>query len=164
MPDVVLLDISIPEMNGLEVARQVGKVHPEVRVIILSMHATEGYVWRAMKSGALGYVLKEADAHELELAIKTVLSGKTFVSPAITQHLFNPAVTAVPPELLPRRMRQVLLLIAQGHTNKEIAHELTLSVKTIETHRARGMKRLGVRDTAGLIRWAIAAGETSLEV
>jgi DNA-binding NarL/FixJ family response regulator len=162
-PDVILLDIAIPEPNGLEVAAYVAKKFPNVRVIILSMHANEEYVLQALSAGAVGYLLKDADASELELAVKAVARGETYLSSPVSKLVIEDYVRRVGREprsidRLTLRQRQVLRLIASGHTTKRIAQELNISIKTAETHRAQVMKELGVHDVAGLVRYAIHVG------
>jgi DNA-binding NarL/FixJ family response regulator len=162
-PDVILLDIAIPEPNGLEVAAYVAKKFPNVRVIILSMHANEEYVLQALRAGAVGYLLKDADASELELAVKAVARGETYLSSPVSKLVIEDYVRRVGREprsidRLTLRQRQVLRLIASGHTTKRIAQELNISIKTAETHRAQVMKELGVHDVAGLVRYAIHVG------
>lgn len=164
-PDVVLMDIAMPGMNGLEVAARVAKESPDVRVVILSMHADEEYVWQALRAGAAGYLLKEADTAELELAVKAASRGKTYLSPAISKHVADyvrrtGGETGALEHLTPRQ-REILQLIAEGRTTKEIAHTLKISIKTVETHRAQLMDRLDIHDVAGLVRYAIRMGLVS---
>ena len=167
-PNIVLLDISMPELNGLEVAERVAREFPDVRVIILSMHATSDYVLKAMRVGASGYLLKGARLAELELAITSVARGETYLSPAAAKHVIggyrDQASGAAPPadaqaqERLTARQREILQLIAEGRTTKEIAQMLTLSAKTVEMHRAQLMERLDIHDVAGLVRYALRTG------
>jgi DNA-binding NarL/FixJ family response regulator len=167
-PDVAVLDIAMPGLNGLEVAAQVADNFPYVRVIILSMHATEEYVLRALRAGAAGYLLKDADTTELELAIKAVTRGETYLSPAVSKHVTEyvrrvgeEAHSAL--ERLTPRQREVLQLVAEGHTTQEIARMMNLSVKTVETHRTQLMERLDIHDIAGLVRYAVREGLVILE-
>jgi len=166
-PDVVLMDIAMPGMNGLEVTARVAKQAPNVRVIILSMHADEEYVWQALRAGAGGYLLKEASMAELELAIKAATRGETYLSPAISKqvadYIRRTGDKAGALEQLTPRQREILQLIAEGHSTKKIAHTLQVSVKTVETHRAQLMERLGIHDVAGLVRYAIRMGLVSPE-
>lgn len=166
-PDVVLMDIAMPGMNGLEVTARVAKEVPNVHVIILSMHADEEYVWQALRAGASGYLLKEASTPELELAIKAATRGETYLSPAISKqvadYIRRTGDKAGALELLTPRQREILQLIAEGHSTKEIAHTLQVSVKTVETHRTQLMERLGIHDVAGLVRFAIRVGLVSPE-
>ncbi len=166
-PDIVLMDIAMPNLNGLEAAVHVSENFPDVRLIILSMHATEEYVLRALRSGASGYLLKDADIVELELAIKAVARGETYISPSVSKHVTD-YVRRVgggtsPLDRLTMRQREVLQLIAEGHTTQEIAQILEISSKTVETHRAQLMTRLDIHDIAGLVRYAIRVGLVVLE-
>jgi|SRR5579883_1015219 DNA-binding NarL/FixJ family response regulator len=162
-PDIVLMDIAMPEMNGLEATAHVVKEFPQVRVIILSMHANEEYVLQALRAGAMGYVLKDAGIGELELAIRAIAQGETYLSPAVSKHVVADYVRRVGGESssleqLTSRQREILQLIAEGRTTKEIADLLYLSVKTVETHRMQLMRRLDIHDVAGLVRYAIRMG------
>ena len=162
-PDLVLMDIAMPEMNGLEATAHVVKEFPQVRVIILSMHANEEYVLKALRSGAMGYVLKDAGISELELAVRAIVRGETYLSPAVSKHVVADYVRRVSSEpssleQLTSRQREILQLIAEGRTTKEIADLLYVSVKTVETHRLQLMKRLNIHDIAGLVRYAIRMG------
>jgi DNA-binding NarL/FixJ family response regulator len=162
-PHLLLVDIAMPGLNGIDVTGRVVRDHPGTRVVVLSMHAAEEYVLRAIRAGATGYLLKDASPSELEEAIRTVARGQTYLHPAVSRHVVDDYVRRVsreadPLERLTPRQREVLQLIAEGHATKEIAHKLTLSVKTIETHRAQLMERLDIRDVAGLVRFAIRAG------
>jgi DNA-binding NarL/FixJ family response regulator len=165
-PDILLLDIALPGLNGLDVARRLLKSRPDLRVIILSMHATEDYVQQALQAGAAAYLLKEATVAELELAIRAVSKGGTYLSPSVSRHVvgeyLRSAGTSPPPTAgLTERQREILQLLAEGHSTKEIAFRLGLSVKTVETHRARLMERLGIHDLAGLVRYAVRTGLVS---
>lgn len=161
-PDVALLDISMPELNGLDTAVRVVREHPLVRVIILSMHASEEYVLRALASGVAGYMLKDAAISELEVAVRAVARGDTYLSPRVSNYVVGDYVrrlgAATYAEPLTPRQREVLQLIAEGRTTKEIAQRLDLSVKTVETHRTQLMQRLDIHDVAGLVRYAIRTG------
>jgi DNA-binding NarL/FixJ family response regulator len=162
-PDLVLMDIAMPEMNGLEATAHVVKEFPQVRVIILSMHANEEYVLQALRTGAMGYVLKDAGLSELELAVRASVRGETYLSPAVSKHVVADYVRRVSSEpssleQLTSRQREILQLIAEGRTTKEIADLLYVSVKTVETHRLQLMKRLDIHDVAGLVRYAIRMG------
>ena len=167
-PDVVLLDISMPGLGGLEVSAQLGQELPEVRVVMLSMHATEEYVLQALRAGAAGYMLKDSATAELERALEAVMQGETYLSPPISKQVVEGYVQRVGAEQpaadnLTPRQRQVLQLIAGGQSTKEIAYRLELSVKTVETHRAQLMERLQIRDIAGLVKYAICNGLVSSE-
>jgi DNA-binding NarL/FixJ family response regulator len=165
-PDVVLLDISMPGLGGLEASAQLKQEFPEVRVLMLSMHANEEYVLQALRAGAAGYMLKDSATAELELALLAVMQGGTYLSPPISKQMVEGYVQRVGAEQpvadnLTPRQRQVLQLIAGGHSTKEIAYHLELSVKTVETHRAQLMERLQIRDIAGLVKYAIRNGLVS---
>lgn len=162
-PDVLLCDISMPEMNGLEATTRVVKEFPNVRVIILSMHISEEYVWQALRAGATGYLPKDADISELDLAIKTVVSGTTYLTPSVSKHVVESYMQRLGSsdqvaDVLTPRQREVLQLIAEGKALKEIALLLNLSVKTVETHRTLMMNRLEIHDTPGLVRYAMRRG------
>jgi DNA-binding NarL/FixJ family response regulator len=162
-PRLVLMDIAMPGLNGLEATARIVKAHPGTAVIVLSMHAGEEYALQALRVGAAGYVLKDADVAELELAIASIARGETYLSPAMSKHLIADyrRRAADPPDPLERltpRHREVLQLIAEGHSTKAIAAKLKLSAKTVETHRAQLMQRLDIHDVAGLVRFAIRVG------
>ena len=164
MPDVAFLDISMPGLNGLEVAARVAREHLRTRVIILSMHIDDEYVRRALLTGAAGYLLKNSDRSELEMALRAVARGETWLAPEVSSRVVaayargdEPAGSG-PFELLTGRQREVLQFIAEGLSTKEIAHRLNLSVKTIETHRTELMERLDIHGVAGLVRYAIRVG------
>ena len=167
-PNLVLLDISMTELGGLEALPRIVKDCPAVRVLILSGHANEEYVLRALRSGAAGYILKEAAAEELELAIKAVAQGKTYLSPSVSRtvvdnYLQRAAGEEGPIEQLTARQREVLQMIAEGKNTKEIASTLGISVKTVEAHRLQLMARLNIHDVPGLVRYAIRSGLVSSE-
>ena len=162
-PHLVLMDIAMPALNGLEATRRVAKRFPDVRVIILSTYGDEEHVCQALHAGAAGYLLKGAALEELELAIRSVAQGETYLSPPVSkpvimEYLRRTNADLSPHERLSPRQAEILQLIAEGNTAKQIALELNISVKTVETHRAVLMKRLGVRDLAGLIRYAVKIG------
>ena len=161
-PDVVLMDIAMKGMTGLQAASRLREVCPGVRVIILSMHAGEEYVLQALRAGAVGYLLKDAATGELELALRSVMRGESWFSPAVSRQVVEGYVQRVGGEpaadVLTARQREVLRLVAGGKSTKEIAFDLNLSVKTVETHRAQIMERLGIRDVAGLVRYALRTG------
>lgn len=167
-PDVVLLDITMPGLNGLEVLVRIADDCPQARVIILSMHANEEYVRQALRTGARGYVLKDASAADLEQAIKAVVRGEPYLSAAISKRVIDEYSKGRdgepgPLELLTSRQREILQLIAEGHATKDIAHILQISAKTVETHRAQLMERLDIHDVPGLVRYAIRIGLISPE-
>jgi DNA-binding NarL/FixJ family response regulator len=163
-PDIALIDISMPGLNGLEVAARIGKDHPRTRVIIVSMHEGEQSVCRALMAGAAGYLLKDSDRDELEMALRAVSRGEMWLSPAVTTKVVaafaqggrSPAEG--PFEVLTPRQREVLQMIAEGLSSKEIAGRLGLEVKTVESHRNDLMVRLGIHGVAGLVRYAIRVG------
>jgi DNA-binding NarL/FixJ family response regulator len=162
-PDIALLDISMPGLNGLEVAARASKEYPRTRIIILSMHNYEEYVHRALLAGAAGYLLKNAEDGELEQALRTVARGQTWLSPAISRTVVDALSRgekrpAGPFEILSARQREILQLIAEGRSSKEMARQLDLSLKTVESHRAELMDRLGIHGIAGLVRYAIRTG------
>jgi DNA-binding NarL/FixJ family response regulator len=161
-PDVVLMDIAMKGMTGLDAAARMRERQPSVRVIILSMHAGEEYVLQALRAGAVGYLLKDAATGELELALRSVMRGESWFSPAVSRQVVEGYVQRVGGEaaadVLTPRQREVLRLVAGGKSTKEIAYDLNLSVKTVETHRAQIMERLGIRDVAGLVRYALRTG------
>jgi len=168
-PDVVLMDIAMTGLNGLDATRLISKEHPGVRVIVLSMHASERHVLQALRAGAQGYILKESAPRELELAIESVARGKLFLSPGISRKVIDVFLgqmgeMADPLDQLTPRQREILQLIAEGNSSKQIAHRLESSVKTIESHRASLMDRLDIHDIAGLVRYAIRQGLVSPEI
>jgi DNA-binding NarL/FixJ family response regulator len=162
-PDLVLMDIAMPGLNGLDATSRILKESPATRVILLSMHANEEYLQQALQVGASGYLLKGAELSELELAIRTVGKGETYWTPAVARYAIDAyrAKSDGPPGPLGRlslRQREILQLIAEGHTTKDIAHRLNVSVKTVETHRSQLMERLDIHDIPGLVRLAIRVG------
>ena len=162
-PDVALIDITMPGLNGLEVAKRIPQESPRTRVIVLSMHADPSYVRQALRAGVAGYLLKGAAVSELPLALAAVMRGETYLTPKVSQtvvqELLREGGTEPDPlHGLTQRQREILQLIAEGCTTKEIAQRLEVSVKTVETHRQRLMDRLGIRDVPGLVRFAIRAG------
>ena len=168
-PDLVLMDIAMKELGGLEALPRITKNFPSVKVIILSAHANEEYVIRALRSGAAGYMLKDAATLELELAINSVKHGKTYLSPSISRTVIDSYLERVgslssPIEQLTARQREILQLIAEGKNTKEIAGTLDISVKTVEAHRLQLMARLNIHDVPGLVRYAIRSGLVSSDV
>lgn len=162
-PDVVLMDIVLPGDNGLQVAERLLKEYPEVRVVILSAHANEVYVSSALRLGAVGYLLKDADISELTFALQAVMRDETYLTPSVSRQVVNDYVrrlesSAEPSLQLTARQKEILQLMAQGQTTKEIAHALFISEKTVHAHRSQMMHRAGVRDMAGLVRYAIRKG------
>jgi len=162
-PHLVLMDIAMPGLNGLETTARLAKVLPDVRVVILSMHQSEEYVRQALRNGAVAYLLKDAAPLELELALKAVLRGETYLSPAVSRGIVSDYVQRLradeqPGDGLTPRQREVLQLVAEGHSTKVIARRLDLSVKTVETHRSQLMKQLDIHEVAGLVRYAMRNG------
>ncbi|MDH4154244.1 MAG: response regulator transcription factor [Nitrospira sp.] len=162
-PDLILMDIAMPGLNGLDATSRIMKESSTTRVILLSMYANEEYLRQALRVGASGYVLKGAELAELELAIKTVSRGDTYLTPAVAKYAVDVYrnKTGEPSSPLARlsgRQREILQLIAEGYTTKDIAQRLNLSVKTVETHRAQLMERLEIHDVPGLVRLAIRVG------
>jgi two-component system, NarL family, nitrate/nitrite response regulator NarL len=166
-PDVVLMDISMPRRDGLAVTQELRKAAPQIKILILSMHSNKEYIFRIIQAGAHGYISKEASPDALAKAIEAVQSGETFFSPEIAQAALSQLVSnngkREPFAQLTSREREVLVLIAQGQSNKEIASLLGIGVRTIETHRERIMRRLDIHSVAGLTKFAIANGLVSLE-
>ncbi|MBP6504694.1 MAG: response regulator transcription factor [Rhodoferax sp.] len=165
-PDLVMMDISMPVLNGLEAAARLAKSMPRTKVLMLSMHQSEEYVRQALRFGASAYLLKDAAPVELELAIRAVLRGETYLSPAVSRSVVSDYVQRLRDEpasgtgLTPRQT-EVLQLIAAGLSTKEIARRLDLSVKTVETHRTQLMKQLDIHEIAGLVRYALRIGLVS---
>jgi DNA-binding NarL/FixJ family response regulator len=162
-PNLVLMDISMKGLNGIEATAQLKRELPGVRVIILSMHATEEHVAHALHAGASGYMLKDAATQELGLAVAAVMRGEAYLSPLISKHLVDGYIQRSTSENratdgLSPRQREILQLLAEGRTTKQIAYLLDVSVKTIETHRAQLMERLEIYDLAGLVRYAVRVG------
>lgn len=159
-PDISLLDISMPGLNGLEVTARAVARHVQTRIIILSMHAEQEYIQRAFRAGASGYLLKNAERRELEMAIQAVANAEAWVSPAISRTViahYKEGREEDTDALTPRQ-REILQLIAEGLSTKEIAYRLEVSIKTVETHRAQLMERLDIHNVAGLVRYAIRLG------
>ena len=166
-PHLVLMDIAMPGLNGLEATARLVKSMPGIRVMILSMHQNEEYVRRALRHGAVAYLLKDSAPMELELAITAVLRGETYLSPAVSKGVLDDYVLRLreddqPSEHLSPRQREVLQLIAEGLSTKDIARRLDLSVKTVETHRTGLMRQLDVHEVTGLVRHALRLGLVTL--
>lgn len=162
-PHVILMDIAMPGLNGLEATGRISKSWPDIRVLILSMHQNAEYIRQALRQGAVAYLLKDSAPMELELALKAVLNGETYLSPAVSKGVVTDYVQRLrseeePVDALTPRQREVLQLIAEGQSTKEIARRLDLSVKTVETHRTQLMKQLDIHEIAGLVRYAMRAG------
>ncbi|HHW96822.1 MAG: response regulator [Myxococcota bacterium] len=169
-PDVVLMDVVMPELNGIEATRQIQKEYPSVRVLALSMHVDKRYVLGMLEAGAAGYLPKDSNFEEVVRAVRAVASGQVYLSPRIANIVVqeygrkaaeNKAQSA--PGSLSSREREVLQLLAEGHSAREIAGRLHLSVKTIETHRRNIQAKLGIDNVADLVRYAIREGLTTLE-
>ena len=165
-PDVVLMDIDMPQMNGMAATDLLRREQPSIKVIILSMYSNTDYVMRIIECGARGFVLKEASPSELVQAIESVHSGQTYFSPDVARVALNQVVRgsgeSTPLGRLTNREREVLVQIADGLSNKEIAHQLSIGVRTVETHRERIMRKLDIHSVAGLTRFAISQGMVSL--
>ena len=168
-PDVVVIDISMPDLNGIDAARQITRQAPDIKVIALSMHSDKKYVKEMLAAGASGYLLKDAAFEELGMAIATVLKNKTYLSPQITDTVVKDYVNEHVPKdsiastALSAREREVLQLISEGKSTRDIAAKLYVSVKTVETHRKQIMDKLGLNSIAELTKYAIREGLTSVE-
>lgn len=165
-PDVVLMDIAMPKLNGLDAAARISRDFPRVRVLMLSMNADEDSVLKSLRAGAVGYLVKTADPAELALAVRAAKRGEKFLSSAISAHVVDACLGRVDKEQtslerLTQRQREVLQLIAEGHTTKAIAKDLDISVKTAEAYRGELMKALDIHDIASLTRYAIRSGLVS---
>lgn len=168
-PDIVLMDIGMPELNGLEATRQIRQRWPEIQVLILTMHASEEYVYQLLEAGAAGYVVKKAAPEELITAIRTVKEGQAYLSPEISSIVIErmrrsgPADATDSLNLLTDREREVLQLIAEGHTNQEIADKLVVAASTVAVHRSNLMRKLDLHNTADLVKYAIQKGITGVD-
>jgi DNA-binding NarL/FixJ family response regulator len=167
-PDVVVMDVAMPTLNGIEAARQITAKQPNIAVVFLSMHSDEGYVLKALKAGARGYLLKDSAEYDLINAVKAVTDGKAFFSPAISKMLVEDYMRQMQEravedsyELLTTREREVLQLLAEGKNNKEVANLLNLSLYTVETHRSNIFQKLNLHSGAELILYAIRKGVIS---
>ena len=165
-PDLVLLDITMPEGNGFDVLLHVQQYFPEIRVIVLTVHEAGEYAIRALREGAAGFLPKSAASVELEQAIQTVIRGERYISPETSRKTmmeYGKGTKRDQLEGLSRRQREVLRLIAEGQTTKQIAQTLEISVKTVESHRSQLMEKLDIHDVAGLVRYAIIVGLIDVE-
>ena len=162
-PDIVMTDLAMPGLNGIEVVERIKKTNPKTCVVVLSMHTSEEYVLRALRAGADGYLVKNAAPQEIGLAIEAAVRGEVFLSPAVSNTVVKQYLSSFdhvddPLSKLTGRQREILQLLAESKSVKEIAIILNVSVKTVETHRANIMGRLGIADLAGLVRFAIKEG------
>lgn len=164
-PDVLVMDIGMPNLNGIEAARQIAAAHPEIAIVMLSMHSDEGYVLRALKAGARAYLLKDSAEADLSRAIQSVTEGKSFFSPAVSKVLLDDYIRKLQRagvedsyDLLSPREREILQLVAEGKSSKEVANLLHLSVYTVETHRSNILQKLNLRGIPELILYAVRKG------
>ena len=169
-PDIALIDISMPELNGIEAIQQLLPLHPHMQVVVLSIHETKPYVYRALKAGAKGYLVKETAGLEVVDAVRAVHRGERYLSQSITDLLTTESfqkleslIDISPLEALSPREREILQLVAEGKTSQEIAERLSISPKTVDTYRSRLMHKIRVEDMAGLVKFAIQNGVISLE-
>jgi len=169
-PDVAVIDISMPELNGIEAIQQILPRHPQMKVVVLSIHGTKPYVYRALKAGAKGYLMKETAGLEVVDAVRAVYHGQRYLSQSIADLLttessykLESSIEVNPLGVLSMREREILQLVAEGKTSQEIAERLSISPKTVDTYRSRLMHKIGVDDVAGLVRFAIQNGVISLE-
>jgi DNA-binding NarL/FixJ family response regulator len=167
-PDVVLMDIMMPNLNGLDAAARIAHAYPHTRVIMLSMSADEDSVLKTLRAGAVGYLVKTADPAELELAIRAAMRGEKFLSSAVSEHVVSVCLNLLDKEQtslerLTPRQREVLQLVAESHTTKDIAKRLEISTKTAEAYRSELMRALDIHDIASLTRYAIRTGLVSLD-
>ena len=171
-PEIAFVDIAMPGLNGLEIAARATREVPGTKVVILSMHGTPGHVAQALRAGVSGYVLKDAAADELPVLLRAVARDETYLSASISKHVVdgylgrvaaasNGSAEGEPLDVLTPRQREILQLVAEGKSTKEVAQVLGVSVKTVETHRSQIMDRLSIRDLAGLVRYAVRTGLVS---
>jgi DNA-binding NarL/FixJ family response regulator len=168
LPDIVVMDLTMPGLNGIQAIRRLSIEFPSVRVLVLSMHDGEEYVSQALRAGAAGYLLKDSSSQELELAIRSIATRGSYLSPSISAFVLADYVRRdtrehAPLDPLTSRQREVLQLIAEGRTNHDMAEILKLSIKTIESHRSQLMERLDIHDVAGLVRYAVRTGVVELD-
>lgn len=170
-PDIVILDIAMPEMNGIAAARRIFADHPKIKILALSMHSDHHFVTEMLEAGASGYMMKDSAFGELTTAIRTIISGGLFISPHIAVDVLNEfSRRATPSRLskhhiiqLSQREKEILQLISEGHSTKEIASKINVSIKTVETHRQHIMQKVGIHNVAALTKYAVREGITSLE-
>ena len=166
IPDIVVIDITMPNLNGIEATRQIKKLSPEIKVLVLTVHDNEEYIHQILQAGASGYLLKESAVTDLVSAINAVKKGGIFLSPAISKVVVKDYIRHAEEgtgdfdslNILTNREREVLQLIAEGHTNREVAHLLKLSVKTVDVHRSHIMEKLNIHDITGLVKYSIRKG------
>ena len=169
LPDVILMDIAMPGLNGLEATRRIKKKFPQTKVVVLTMHANEEYIFQILNAGADGYLVKETAFQDLISAINAVHKGEAFMSPSISKKVMTDYIQRAQGEekvgfdTLTTREREILQLVAEGNSNKKIAEALFISPKTVETHRAHIMDKLNIHDRAGLIKYAIRKGMINLD-
>jgi two-component system response regulator NreC len=166
-PDVAILDISMPNLSGIEATRIIKQKHPDIKVLILTVHEDEAYVYQVIRAGANGYILKNAEKNEILTAVRTVYANETFFSPGISRLMIEKFISRAraehgedvqPAQNLSKREQEILRYISQGLTNREIADKLALSLNTVNTHRANIMQKLNIHDTANLVRYALEKG------
>jgi len=164
-PDVAIVDVGMPLLNGIDAAQQITRKVPETRVLMLSMHSDEAYVTRALQAGASGYLLKDSADQDLLKAVETVAAGQSFFSPAVARRILDDYVRQVAGSTTPDRYaslsdreREIFQLVAEGRTNREVAELLAISPATVETHRARILQKLGIHNTAELVLFAVRRG------
>jgi len=169
-PDVVIMDIAMPELNGIEATSQVRELSPSTEVLILSMHSTSEHIFRALKAGAKGYILKESAGQEVVKAVRAVSARKRYLAQSIEEAVIDayirqrrPPADASPLETLSSREREILQLVVEGKSSAKIADALFISPKTVETYRSRLMRKIGVKDLPSLVKFAIQHGLTTLE-
>ncbi len=159
-PDIVLMDISMPVLNGIEAAERFASEQPHVKLLMLTMHDNKEYITKVLKAGAKGYILKDVSSNEMIAALKAVYQGKTYYSSGVTDILLNEGSSKVVP--LTEREKTILRLLAEGNSNKHVARELDISVRTVETHRRNIKRKLDVKTSAGLVKYAIENGIVDL--
>jgi DNA-binding NarL/FixJ family response regulator len=168
-PDIVIMDIAMPEFNGIAATQRIKESSPSVSVIILSMHASNEHIFRALRAGASGYLLKESAGREVVEAVRAVAAGRRYLSGQITETMvdyirkFDAGAPKSPLESLSSREREILQLVVEGQSNAEIANTLSLSVKTVETYKSRLMNKLEIKDIPSLVKFALAHGLTTLK-
>ena len=169
MPDLVIMDVSMPDLNGIEATRQISSDYPQVKVLALSMHSDKRFVAGILQAGASGYLLKDCAIEEMVRAIRAIMDGGIYLSPAVAGPVVQDLFRKLPSEaytamaVLTKREREVLQLVAEGLATKKIAERLNVSVKTVETHRRQVMEKLNIHSVAALTKYAIREGLTALE-